>query len=71
MSNTICVKCFCRLSYVSFKNEGDKILAFVNNQWQEVEKTKRKNKYGDIVFVIKMLEVAISGKIKTIQEVVV
>lgn len=53
MSNTICVKNFCRLSYEVFKHDGDKILAFVNQQWKEVEKTNRKNKYGDIIFAIK------------------
>jgi len=53
MSNTICVKCYCRLSYEVFKYDGEKLFACVHQQWVEVEKTNRKNKYGDIIFIIK------------------
>ena len=53
MSNTICVKNFCRLSYEPFKREGGQLLALINRQWVIVEQTNRKNKYGDMIFIIK------------------
>jgi hypothetical protein len=53
MSNAICVKDFCRLSYSPCRWDGDQLLAFVRDQWVKVEKSNRKNKYGDIIFVIK------------------
>jgi len=50
MSNTIAVKTGRKISYFSFRWDGDVLLAFVSNEWRAVWRTNKRNKYGDIVF---------------------
>lgn len=52
MSNTILISIGKTTDYKPFRWIANQLQAYVNGKWVNVQKTAKKNRYGDAVFLV-------------------